>query len=337
LSKWAIFLTRAGRDGGWPFAIEDLRELALEEPWEFGGKKDPANPSPILHSYLRWTFYRLAMERNKILTSPKLAAFNTGLVDNRYEPIYALFEKNPYEYSASRWPWCFTGFCTEGERTLGKDLVGAFKPLPEAPHYFNDPNSMFYDVHAGEPSLDTKHIVEDNCTRLPLAFIEDNCPRGFTPRDCSVMSKGDQVNYTREFTRAISDDSRRYRSMMNRLEDAVKTARKRARWNFKTAIPQYYPTRNEMSLLLPLALVSDERPDVALVVKKVPSGAYQGYTILPLAWAYNNARLVCRPNSDWLIPEEITQAQSEEQEGDEEGGLNASEPPVPPGEGERSV
>ena len=124
---------------------------------------------------------------------------------------------------------------------------------------------------------------------------------------------------------------------MNRLEDAVKTALKRARWNFKTAIPQYYPTRDEMSLLLPLALVSDERPDVALVVKKVPSGAYQGYTILPLAWAYNNARLVCRPNSDWLIPEEITQAQSEEQEGDEDGGLNASETLVPPGEGERSV
>jgi hypothetical protein len=262
------------------------------------------------------------MEKNKVLTSPSLAAFNTGLVDDRYEPIYVLFNKNPHAYSAERWPWVFKGFCIEGERSLGQELVRVFKPLPEAAHYFNDPNSMFYDVNAGEPSLDTKHIVEDNCTRLPLAFVEDNCPSGFTPRDCSTMSSTEQTSYTREFKNAIQGDSRRYRSMKHRLEDSVKTAVKRAKWNFKTAIPQYFPTRNEMSLLLPLALVSDERPDIALVVKQVGSGAYQGYTILPLAWAYNNARLVCRPNSDWLKPEEITESQSDDQEGggDEDHG-----------------
>ena len=30
------------------------------------------------------------------------------------------------------------------------------------------------------------------------------------------------------------------------------------------------------------------------------SGAYIGQTILTMKMAYNNARLICRPDSDWL-------------------------------------
>ena len=60
-----------------------------------------------------------------------------------------------------------------------------------------------------------------------------------------------------------------------------------------------------MSLLLPLALINDEVVDIALVVTKNPSGSYLGRTILPLDWAYMNARLVCRPDSDWLVPQRV--------------------------------
>jgi hypothetical protein len=56
---------------------------------------------------------------------------------------------------------------------------------------------------------------------------------------------------------------------------------------------------------LPLALVDDEVVDIALVVEKTKSGNYLGHTILPLAWAYSNARLVARPDSDWLVASEI--------------------------------
>ena len=55
-----------------------------------------------------------------------------------------------------------------------------------------------------------------------------------------------------------------------------------------------------MSLLLPLDLTDDEKPDVALVVELVESGAYLGQTILTMNMAYNNARLISRPDSDWL-------------------------------------
>jgi hypothetical protein len=95
------------------------------------------------------------------------------------------------------------------------------------------------------------------------------------------------------------------RAIKRRLEDAKFLAEKRIRWNFKTAIPQYHPRLDAMSLLLPLALINDEVVDIALVVTRNPSGSYQGRTILPLDWAYNNARLVCRPDSDWLVPQRV--------------------------------
>ena len=64
-------------------------------------------------------------------------------------------------------------------------------------------------------------------------------------------------------------------------------------------------TKNIISLLLPLSLTDDERIELALVVEKTNSGNYLGHTILPLAWAYSNARLITKPDSDWLAPESI--------------------------------
>ena len=67
----------------------------------------------------------------------------------------------------------------------------------------------------------------------------------------------------------------------------------------------YYPSNNKMSLLLPLSLIDDDIIDLALVTEKTQSGNYLGHTILPLDWAYSNARLITRPDSDWLVADTI--------------------------------
>lgn len=54
--------------------------------------------------------------------------------------------------------------------------------------------------------------------------------------------------------------------------------------------------------------MDESRIDLALVTEKTPSGNYQGHTILPLEWAYNNARLITRPDSDWLVADEIEES-----------------------------
>src|SRR5579884_4253791 len=104
-----------------PSTLNDLAELALPERWEF---KDPAvqqnRPKPILYSYLVHTFDRLEFEgKVQVSENGNFAAFNTGLVDRRYEPIYALFRRQ----DDPRAPWQLVEFCTAGERASGQNLV----------------------------------------------------------------------------------------------------------------------------------------------------------------------------------------------------------------------
>ena len=105
----------------------------------------------------------------------------------------------------------------------------------------------------------------------------------------------------------IVDNSRLFVRIQNRLKDAIELAKKRVSWNYKTAVPSYFPKRDSMSLMLPLALVDELKPDVALVVELTDSGSYQGQTILTLTQAYIDARLVCRLTGDWLDPSNIAE------------------------------
>ena len=113
----------------------------------------------------------------------------------------------------------------------------------------------------------------------------------------------------------------RHRSTKNRSANELPKAMfdriieiKKVSWNFKTAIPQYYPRVKKLQLLLPICLVSDQDVDLALAVERTPSLNYLAHTMFPLDLAYRNARLVCKPNSDWLDPEEITEVAEEQPE-----------------------
>lgn len=280
--------------------IDKLKNFALNERWYYK-ELNPDFPYPILTSYLHYTFYKLSKERNKILTNGKYSTFNTGLVDERYEPIYALFEEN----NSGTQPYKLLDFCIPGEGYAGKELVRNFKDMPGRAHYFSDVSDMLYDTRSGEPELDMKHIILDNAGRLPLNFLSDNSPKNFVLKNPDLLSIEDRLEYHKNLSNAIEADSKTYRNLTNRLKDSISLAIKRVEWNFKTAIPMYYPTMDKMSLLLPLSLTDDEIVDIALVVEKTKSGNYIGHTILPLNWAYNNARLVARPDSDWLVAENI--------------------------------
>ncbi|MBZ5569740.1 MAG: DUF3825 domain-containing protein [Acidobacteriia bacterium] len=295
-----------------PNILAELNGFALNERWEFkNAPRNPDHPLPILHSYIFHTFQRLVLE-SKILVNEEagFAAFNTGLVDPRYEIIYALFSPN----DDPRAPWQLTAFCTAGEGAAGQNLVRHFNPLPASAHYFDNPADLLYDTRVGKPEMDWKHVIVDRIDRYPQEFVEDHWPTGFVARDTSEMAHEDRKSYYAELGEAIQADNRTYRRIMNRVKDAVDLSIKRASWNFKTAVPQYYPRVRKLQLLLPVCLISDERVDLALAVEKTQSGSYLGHTALPLDWAYKNARLICRPDSDWLAPQEIIEEVEEEEE-----------------------
>lgn len=293
-----------------PNMLAELKGLALPEDWEFKNTApNTERPAPILYSYLFQTYGKLVLE-DKVLVnlSAGIAAFNTGLVDSRYEPIYAVLASQ----DDPRRQWQLSGFCIAGEGADGQNLVRHFSPLPEAAHYFGDPVELLYDTRRGKPELDWDHVVVERIQRYPHEFVKDHWPTGFAERDASSLSHEEASNYYLSLGAAIKADPRTYRRIMNRVKDAIDLTVKRVAWNFKTAIPTYYPRVRKMQLLLPLCLLSDDKVDLALAVEQTPSGSYLGHTVLPLDWAYKNARLICRPDSDWLVPKAITSDSSDE-------------------------
>jgi hypothetical protein len=231
-----------------------------------------------------------------------------------------MLDENPRQ-DAVRF-WRLYGFCIPGEDYLGKALVAAFNPLASRAKYYNHVSDLVYDLETSDaPEFDKRHVVLDNIDRLPFELIDENCPRSFSLQEFDKMANFERGQHLDQLKQALESDSRCYRAVVSRVKDSIELAVKRVSWNFKTAIPQYYPPVNEIQLLLLLALVNDEQPDVGLAVTKMPSGNYLGYTILKLEWAYQNARLICKPDSDWLDPGSMR----EDQEEDEESALEQSD------------
>lgn len=276
----------------------ELKNKALPERWYYK-KQNPNFHDPILVNYLTYTFYRLKKE-GKISETENYAAFNTGLVDKNYEPIYALFIRNNH----GRQPWEFLNFCTRVENR-GKILTEYFEEPPARAQYYNEISEIIYDVRLKRPTANVEHIISENGDRLPLEFLKRYTQGIIELKDPAALDYCAREKYRQDLAKATRNNNVVYRTLMNRINDAVDLAVKKAEWNFKTAIPMYFPTKNNISILLPLSLVVDEVVDLALVVEKTNANNYLGHTVIPLSWAYSNARLITRPDSDWLVAKNI--------------------------------
>lgn len=135
---------------------------------------------------------------------------------------------------------------------------------PERADYFQDPSLLVFDWHC-RINVQYRHILEDpeNRNRLPQQVLEN-------PRTLEL------------------------------LKGVIDTAIKRVMANYKLAVPHCF--RNQIQLLIPLCFGQDDTPDLALVLTKMPGNYYQGHTCLTMEMAYNNARLIARPESNWLLP-----------------------------------
>lgn len=279
--------------------LKTLADIALTEDWSYRESPlEDIDQFGVLRSYVRYTFTRLHYE-NKIVELDDLAAFNTGLVDRFYEPIYALFERN----DRGSMPWKFRSFCLSGQGEDGKLLFRRFSSLPIEARYFSDIDDVYFDPDAPFED-DIQHIIIDGVRR-------DRYPHGFLDAYAGGFSKDaysqDPGAYLEELAQRIDTDDEMIRRFRNRLKSCIELAQKKVKWNYRSIVPQYYPRHNQMSFLLPIALQNDNKIDAALVVQKQrledESLRYQAFTIFPLPYAYRNARLVAKPISDWLTPE----------------------------------
>lgn len=130
----------------------------------------------------------------------------------------------------------------------------------------------------------------------------------------NAIKKPDETlcEYDKRVSELVSKKSNANIYLESLLRQSIEDSIKRCQWNYKTAIPYYEPVNKNLGWFLPLCIRKTYKsegvektklePFAALVVTKGQSGRFQGETIYKLDWAYRCARLVCRPDSDWLTP-----------------------------------
>lgn len=249
--------------------LTQLASLAEPEDWSFQHERAGEDePHPILHSYVVYTFAKLKEQADA--GDPTIVE---TMADGRR---YACFDtglatpsqQHIYAFfgentNAAVAPWYFYGFHTVSDRIFP---WSSGDEIPALAEYFEDAADLIYDRRL-DLQLDYEHILEDH--------LEDRFPEPL--RSNPSLAR-------------------------NALIGTEAQIRDRVYRNYKTAVPQYW--RGRIQLLLPLCLLQDGKADLALVVEKERDGrCYRGNTVLTLDMAYSNARLLARPDPDWLSQE----------------------------------
>jgi len=239
-----------------------LQSLAeLAEPEEWTGPSAEGRRWSVLHSYLHHTFARL-QDQGKIAytASGTKACFNTGLVTPNQEFIYAYFV--PFTPGDGADPTVTVPWYLKAFLKESDRLLADMDRLPDMATYFDDPKEVIYDVRC-ELRINFDHIIDENRERFPEPF------------------------------RSMTDNYQ----LRIAFQGARDHALKRVARNYKTAIPQFHQGR--LQLLLPISMNNPATADMALAVER-HGDVYRAATCLTLDMAYNNARLLARPDQEWL-------------------------------------
>jgi len=158
--------------------------------------------------------------------------------------------------------------------------------LPSLATYWTDPSELIFNPQL-RVELNVDHIVRENLGRFPVE-LGGRLRRDGVPEDLD------------EYDESSEDGSRPGAlpfATRNALEGALKHSIRLAHRNYRISVPQFY--RGRIQLLLPLYLRESDRPDLAVTLQK-HGDWYRAATVLYTDWAYRHARLLTRPNSEWL-------------------------------------
>ena len=159
--------------------------------------------------------------------------------------------------------WELDAFVRERDRALR--FLGASRP--GRAQYFTDSTVLVYE-HRRTLRESFEHIVDENVERFPVNLQADTALRRMA------------------------------------LKGATEEAVKRVEMDYRTAVPVVYflrgGRRGIVQLLLPLVFDDSQTARLALVVGREGDDEYLARTVLTIDMAYNNARLLTRPGSDWL-------------------------------------
>lgn len=145
--------------------------------------------------------------------------------------------------------------------------LDTIEKFPERADYFSDPTMLVFNWHL-DININHKHILDD-------------------------------LNTLKRLPESIKNSD----SKLETLKGVIDTAIKKVISNYKLAVPHYYC--NKIQLMIPLYFGKSEKPDVALVLNRMKGNYYQATTCLSMDMAYMDARIIAKPESNWLIAENI--------------------------------
>lgn len=216
----------------------------------------------VLRKYLFGTF-KQCYNQDKISYTQdgQYACFNTGLLTANGQDIVALFIRNDFEKEDAQ-KWKLQGFFDATER----EFMSKFEKTPELATYNeNGDFGKFYFHPEYDINISSDHILDDNWDRIH-----------------------DVIPFPKNIVKTL-------------LTGVIEETKKRIQRNMRLVVPQFY--RGEIMYLVPLDIPLSENKKVtmALAVELTNSKQYRANTIFTKEMAYEKARLLMKPESNWLI------------------------------------
>jgi cold shock CspA family protein len=250
-------------------SLLDLKVMAEVENWDY--LKKPTRGVPVLFSFINQTCLRL-VKQNKIVQGKSIkdkteyAYLNTGLVTPQQDEIFAYFIKNPNYIKLTGWGMQSPEWNFMEFNTDQSVYRRYFTEVPDIATYFSE--------------AEVADLIFD--TRVPVIPDKEH-----------LLKRKNRIES--EKIRNLDDDA-----FIDEIGYAIELARKRIKRNYKTAIPHFYD--NRIQFLLPLCFRSNKAEAVAALVVNKNENIHEAHTILSLDQAYNNARLLAKPDREWLNP-----------------------------------
>jgi len=260
-----------------PFKKIAAKTLEGPAAWDFTQPKfqsGHASKPPKLRNYLLYTFIRL---RDLEISDPGRyftfsedgfwVCFNTGLQDRHAADLYCIFQKYVPPANATQTKpvadWVYRGTATARETA--------------------------YRSHFG--------------TRLPVLAWYSNDSRDYIfNTDYTIDTDVFDHMFERAKDRSGLPDSASDESVRNYLKGAIENLIPKIKRNYKTAIPMYFIEEKRMQLLLPFHSTNGRDISCFLVERDDQNRVYKIKTILDMDQAYFAARLITRPDKEWLNP-----------------------------------
>ncbi|MEO8727590.1 MAG: DUF3825 domain-containing protein [Acidobacteriaceae bacterium] len=256
-----------------------IAAMTLEGPdaWEFTQPKFQNkyhSKPPKLRNYLLYTFARLRAleiahpgEYFAESEDKNWVCFNTGLQDKHSADLYAIFLRyEPKPGINAERPvsdWVYRGTVTS-RLPVFRDHFGT--KLPKLAWYSTDSRDYIFNT-----DYDLETDIFDH-------MFERAKERSGFPED-------------------VTDESVR-----NYLRGAIENLLPKIKRNYKTAIPVYYIEEERMQLLLPFHSSNGRDTACFLIERDDQRRCYRIKTILDMDHAFFAARLITRPDKEWLNP-----------------------------------